>query len=120
MGAGTAPAVQTTCTSTLRRRRQHVGACLRVPIYSLPAWLPQELTFEVGPTQEPKQLRAALYAVSPGEAPGSDEFIGGGRWVQQGKPAWGLSRTNAARLCRLRRSAGEGGRALQHTEAPRF
>lgn len=41
----------------------------------------QELTFEVGPTQEPKQLRAALYAVSPGEAPGSDEFIGSGRWV---------------------------------------
>jgi hypothetical protein len=39
----------------------------------------QELTFEVGPSAEAKQLKVALYEVTPGEA-GTDEFIGSGRW----------------------------------------
>lgn len=55
---------------------RHASVCNAVsrcaPIQS------QELTFEVGGTQEPKQLRAALYAVTPEEA-GSDDFIGGRR-----------------------------------------
>jgi hypothetical protein len=40
----------------------------------------QELTFEVGPSAEAKQLKVALYEVTPGEA-GTDEFIGSGRWA---------------------------------------
>lgn len=63
-----------------------VAASQGVPIAHLAPALQciQELTFEVGPSEQPKQLRAALYAVAPGEAPGSDEFIGSGRWVGRG------------------------------------